>query len=124
MKSYPQHPKGARWFAVAAAIVSLSTCDTKPRVLIVLSSGSAFNAAMASSGASVRLFRSKMMSEGCFSLAAGTMPVAVRSKKSSAPRWRAAVESLMEKMRSSMAHRIMKSAIGDVGSWIFDEFID
>src|SRR5688572_21966781 len=56
---------------------------------------------MTSRGRSFELFRSKMTSDGCFSLMRGSAISNERSKKTGAPSPLAAVEILTEKIRSS-----------------------
>src|SRR6187200_1798627 len=94
-------------------MVSASTCETKPSVLMPFRSGSAFMPAIAVIGFIFRLFRSKMTREGRFSRIRGTTISGDRSKNRSIPPMDfAAVWILIEKIRSSMTHRIMLEEAG------------
>ena len=93
----------------AAAIRSVCTCDTKPSVRTVRSAGSAFMAAIASSGRIFALFRSKMTSDGCLSRMLASTLSGLRSKNTDAPSALAAVEILTEKSRSSTAQSTILS---------------
>src|SRR5262245_49874904 len=92
---------------LAAAMTSARTCDTKPRVGTRCSAGSDLSAAIASSGRSVTLSRSKTTSEGCFSRTRGSTIAAVRSKYVSTRNAFAAVEIFTEKRRSSTTQSTM-----------------
>ena len=74
-----------------------------------LSAGSAFICAMTSSGRSFALFKSKITSEGRVSRMRGRTISGMRSKNTGAASALAAVEILIEKIRSSTMHRIMST---------------
>ena len=59
---------------------------------------------MISSGRSFALFRSKITSDGCFSRMRGSTMSGERSKNTGAASALAAVEILIEKIRSSTTH--------------------
>ena len=74
-----------------------------------LKAGSAFICAMTSRGRSFALFKSRMTSEGRVSRMRGRIMSGMRSKNTGAASALAAVEILIEKIRSSTTHNTISS---------------